>query len=187
MTNDLEFSISRYLDGDLAADERAALESRLAADAEARALFEQHRKIDAALRAMPLPAVQWEALAERISAAVDRADEPVQSYRIGAATAGWLAAAASLLLAAGVAVRVLQTDPVPSTPNTIAAAEPKSIRVIDNTSPTAPSVVVAIKPSDVDPDEPALRRYADDIVTRPSQVLIASSARPAQDIGGNPF
>jgi anti-sigma factor RsiW len=38
-TDQLEFSISQYLDGTLPADEQAALEERLATDAQARELF----------------------------------------------------------------------------------------------------------------------------------------------------
>src|SRR5688572_28802850 len=107
--DDLEFSISQYLDGTLADADRVALEARLAEDAQARTLLEEYRALDAGLKAMPLPAVKWDAFAAHVSAAVGRLDEPVQSYRIGTFTrARWVAAAAAVLVAAGVAFQMLR-------------------------------------------------------------------------------
>src|SRR4051794_11894423 len=67
----LEFTISRLLDGDLAPAEQAELAKLFAADPSARQLFEQLKAIDDYFRKVSgLPAVQWDRLADTISAAV---------------------------------------------------------------------------------------------------------------------
>src|SRR5687768_15460097 len=100
MTRDqFEFEISQYLDGTLGEAEQAALETRFAADADARALLAEYREIDAALKnRLPRPpALDWENFATRVSAAVAAQPEPAQSYKIG-----WFRAAAGLAVAASV-------------------------------------------------------------------------------------
>src|SRR5688500_20230694 len=102
MTRDeLEFSISQYLDGTLGEAEEAALETRLASDADARALLGEYRRLDRTLKAAPLPAFDYGALSDRISAAVAREDEPAQSYRLH-----WVRTAAGLAIAACVVIAV---------------------------------------------------------------------------------
>src|SRR5688572_14155868 len=72
----LEFQISQHLDGTLPAAERAALLQRIESDPVARELFETHRRIDAELRTgLRTPAVNWDRLAEHLSARVAEADE----------------------------------------------------------------------------------------------------------------
>ncbi len=63
----LEFLISQYLDGSLPAEDCRLLEKRLAADPAARALFEQHKALDAAMKSLPLPEVHWDRFAQHIS------------------------------------------------------------------------------------------------------------------------
>ena len=54
----LEFLIAQHADGSLPESERALVELRLKTDAEARALLDEYRTLDATLMAsMPLPAV----------------------------------------------------------------------------------------------------------------------------------
>src|SRR5579872_3481880 len=80
---ELEISITQYLDGTLPAEQRAALEAVLATDASARALLEEHRRLDAAMRsAMPMPDVDWENLGRRISDAVADAPAAAPVYSI---------------------------------------------------------------------------------------------------------
>lgn len=68
----LEFAISQYLDGTLPPEERSELERILLADASARRVLEEYRRLDAALKRSGVsPAVDYEGLSERISAAVD--------------------------------------------------------------------------------------------------------------------
>ena len=71
MTNEeLEYSISQYLDGTLPAEEVGALEARLAADAAARGLLEEHRALTKFLRSEPGPDMDWAEVAADLSAVV---------------------------------------------------------------------------------------------------------------------
>ena len=72
---DLEFTISQYLDGTLSPADRTALERHLESDADARTMLDEYRRLNVAMKAMPLPAFQWDALSRSISAAVDAAHE----------------------------------------------------------------------------------------------------------------
>src|SRR5437588_5907133 len=113
MRDDVEFLIVQYLDGSLAAGERAALEARLGDDPEAQALLEEHRRLDTILRRDPIPDIRWEALARQISSAVTTApmpevEEHAQVFRMP--WVGWggkLAIAAALLIATGIGIVLL--------------------------------------------------------------------------------
>ncbi|HET6252161.1 MAG TPA: hypothetical protein VFE47_31030 [Tepidisphaeraceae bacterium] len=109
---DLEFTISQYLDGTLPPADRLALEQELQANADARAMLGEYRKLDMALKAMlPMPAIPWDRLQQSISAQVAEAHEEqtARAYRMPA----WmrrsvmpLALAASLLIVAGVGIQI---------------------------------------------------------------------------------
>src|SRR3954471_20504848 len=76
----LEYSISRYLDGTLPATERLSLDIRLNQDSEARNLLAEYRAFDQSLSeakaSLPqMPEVNWDAFASRISASIDAAQE----------------------------------------------------------------------------------------------------------------
>jgi anti-sigma factor RsiW len=75
MTNDdLEFSISQYLDGTLPPQEAAALEERLAEDSAARKLLEEYQSLDRFMKAgRGLPTVNWYHLGESISQSISSA------------------------------------------------------------------------------------------------------------------
>jgi anti-sigma factor RsiW len=190
MTRDeLEYTLSQYLDGTLAAPDEAALEERLATDESARALLAEFRSLDRALRAAPLPSFDFDVLSSRITAAVAEQDGPAQSYRLHwVRTAVSLALAACFVIAVGVGIRRLQN---PTTPDRTEIAqtrpqpEPRQIVVVDATSrPSAspdPVAVVSVGPSAAPQDRPALARYHEDLLSRPSQVIIARSAYAAQD------
>ena len=192
MTRDeLEFAISQYLDGTLAEAEEAALDARLAVDADARALLSEYRSLDRVLRASPPPAVDYDTLAGRISAAVAAQDDPAQSYKLHwVKTAAALAVAACVVVAAGLGIRRLHDD---ATPNGTSIAgvperppvEPARIVVVD-TLPrpqpsTAPVAVVSVGPPAAAPDRPAYARYPEDLLSRPSQVIIARGGYEAQE------
>src|SRR5437588_1955546 len=127
--DELEFSISQYLDGTLADGERSALEERLARDAEARALLAEEEALNVVLKRAKhasLPAVRWDRLTETISAAIAEQSAPAiteqhaeptpmrlatggrqagrpsrSSWNIRLWMPAGLAAAASVLIAAG--------------------------------------------------------------------------------------
>src|SRR5258706_13819467 len=72
----LEFSISQYLDGTLSPDEAAALEARLKDDAAARELLEEYRNLNALLKSPAgLPAIAWDELAAHLSRSVREAEQ----------------------------------------------------------------------------------------------------------------
>jgi anti-sigma factor RsiW len=199
MTRDeLEFSISQYLDGTLAAAERDALEERLATDAEARAVYAEYESLNAAFAVAPaLPDIDWDQFAGKISAAVAREELPAQSYKIGP----WVgpmrlaAIAASLLVAGGVAFSLLR--PGDGTPGggTQVVREPTRIVAVDPPAPDAlanaansngSTLHVAIAPPSGD-GQPVVLRYADSVVQRPSRAVIVSAAPVAQDTSAAPF
>jgi negative regulator of sigma E activity len=203
MTRDeLEFSISQYLDGTLAADQHAALEERLATDAEARAMYAEYQSLQGVLTtSLPaMPEVDWDQFAARVSAAVDREEVPAQSYKINR----WFsrpmkfAVAASVLVAGAIAFTVMRppgrtnTGPSPEGPTQIvridspAEATGTSPEVAVNPS-AQPALVVAIVPPAADEDRPTVLRYADSVVQRPSRAMIVSAAPVGQDTSAAPF
>ena len=195
--DDLEFLISQYVDGTLRGGQLEALEARLKLDPAARAVLAEYRALDAQLKALPKPNVRWDALAEQISTAVAEAEAPAQSYRLADYRWAnrWVAVAAAVLVAAGTAFVALRSattlkpiaiiDPTPPTPTavTVIALGPSETDIAPSTSP----VTVAIGPSDRLQDQGALNRYAAEVIGRPAQVLIASTASPVQDTGLSPF
>lgn len=74
LPGDFEFALAQWADGTLAEVDRPAVEARLAADAVARGVVSDAAAVDTFIRqaAGPLPAVRWDALADAITAAVDR-------------------------------------------------------------------------------------------------------------------
>jgi anti-sigma factor RsiW len=199
MTRDeLEFSISQYLDGTLPAADRDALETRLGSDAEARAIYAEYEALQGVLAAAPVPAVRWDRLAEEISAAVAREEMPAQSYKLSR----WLrpvrlAVAASVLLAGGIAFTLLRTAGDPASGPAPAPADITRIVIKTGTAhdgdapgaaTTAAPAVVNTEPVHVAIGPPAagdaapVRLYADDgVVSRRSRVVIVSAAPLGQD------
>ena len=198
MTRDeLEFSISQYIDGTLGARERDALEERLATDAEARAVHAEYASLQRVLKAAPAPEVDWDQFAAQISGAVAREEMPQQSYKISR----WLrparlAIAASVLVAAGLAFTLLKPGTKQGgVPDNL---EPTRIVVVDpapageaNIVATAPvsqePIRIVIGPSDNAANETVFVRYADTLVQRPSKALIVSAAPAGQDTPPTPF
>ncbi|HTW94715.1 MAG TPA: hypothetical protein VMD30_07985, partial [Tepidisphaeraceae bacterium] len=170
-----EFLLTQYADGTLSADERAALEQRLAGDADARAELETYRRLNAALRPAtePMAAVRWDRLAERISDAIDeRTNRPVYSFAWVGRAAAW-AAAALVFLAVGAAVWEVSR---PAAPMQVARGPSAFMRVVGPVAqpPAGPSVLhISIgQPEGVD-----LSEYADDsglVVQRPLVSLAAA-------------
>jgi anti-sigma factor RsiW len=182
--DELEFSISQYLDGTLAAGVRDALDERLARDAEARAILAEYRSLQGVLASSPMPVVKWDNFAARISSAVSREELPAQSYKISA----WLrparlAIAASLLLGIGAAVALLN-NPV-TTP-----VAPTLIRVVDATTelPKPQPIEIAISPPAASSDTRIVMHVEDQgIVHRPSRAMIVSATPVAQDTFLTPY
>ena len=192
ISEQLEFRISQYADGTLAAEEVPALEAVLASDAEARAMLESYRKLNTAIRAeLVTPEANWDRLASQISrsvAAVEEADSSGVWGRIGTWTR--FAVAAVIVLAIGSAVwfgsrpgnhvNVAKTNP--STPR-VELAEVTGPMAETTTKPGIEEV--SIGPA---PNAPQLSyAAAEDIVYRAPSVVIASSLVQGQDNTALPF
>ena len=85
---EFEYSLMEYLDGELADDEKAGVESRVSQDARAAATLDEYRNLDKVLspaaieKSWPMPAVKWELLASHISEAVAE-ESQASRMRIG--------------------------------------------------------------------------------------------------------
>src|SRR2546421_3162861 len=107
-----EFAISEYLDETLSNEERVSLENRIGSEAGLRAMMEEYRALDGVVKnAMPMPAVKWDVLAERLSDSIDAQSQRQRMY-IG----NWLkqpmrlAVAAIVLIAIGVGILVISRN-----------------------------------------------------------------------------
>ena len=110
----LQFAISQYVDGSLAPAEAALMEVRFASDAESRRLLEEYQRLDVLVKgAIPVPVMDWEALARRISAAVDESAGDTRLTMPLAPGAAWwrpVALAAGILICATFAAVAWQTS-----------------------------------------------------------------------------
>lgn len=187
----LQFALSQYHDGTLPPEEREAIESLLAANAEARTLLEEYARLDRVLKdAAPLPAINWSLLSQRIGNALDERDESVsRRYSLAWWTAGRrLAVAAGILLAigVGVAVYLAERSTTVQPPTRLASTSQIKVNVPDPAS-GPPVTQIAIGPSPAVGDESDTALYSDNIVYRPSHIAIASGDAVAQDTDHLPF
>ena len=206
MTRDeLEFSISQYLDGTLPPAELDALETRLGSDAEARALYAEYESLQGMLKTAPaaIPAVRWDRFAEQISAAVARQEAPAQSYELRR----WfrparLAVAASMLVAGAIGFSLINRGGDPGAGTAGVQKEPTApVRPIEIVVVDAPArdgaaadpvpvvnfapVTVAVGPAS--DGEAPVRLYAEGVVTRRSRAVIVGATPVAQDGGVTPY
>jgi len=178
---ELEFRISQYVDGTLEGADRAELEHLLETDATARALLKEHRAVTQLVRSAPLPEVRWDRLAETISSAIDEemhARMRRASWAIGLTRkTGWVAVAASVLIAAGVAVHYLTRGTGPGTVGPQPHGGTLLVQVSEPDRPEGPVVTeISIGAGGTYAKDSSLAPYADDIDSRPSHVIIASGA-----------
>jgi anti-sigma-K factor RskA len=189
----LEFSISQYADGTLPAAETAALETTLANDADARALLEEFRKLDAIVKTteIPLPAVDWDRFADHLSRAVAEEDRATTSIPIRPRGGAWwvkrVAIAAVVVLAAGVAllwprhgghseIAKVSGPQVPTAP-AVAIVQVGGPEIASG----APNVQVSLVEPAAAVQQQANYRIAEDIIYRPPHVVIASGLGDRQD------
>jgi anti-sigma factor RsiW len=177
MTRDeLEYAISQYVDGTLAPIERPVVEERLATDPEARALLEEYRRFNTVLKtSIAIPQIAWDKLQAQISSAVAGEEAPVRHFSIrSVGVVRSLALAAVLLLVVSVTVRLVNREqPVVQPPSRVVveimpSAEPR-VAVVENVQ-IGPSAVYA-----------GSNRAAEEIVSRPTIVLIDRAASSGQD------
>jgi negative regulator of sigma E activity len=186
MTSDrdnFEFALSQYADGTLNELEKRVVEERLLTDAEGRLLVSDFARIDLMLRnSRELPAMDFDAFADRISAAIESEEAPVAApirlhlYR----WAGGLAAAAAVAIAAFVGLHPHATKPTPFSPPPYATRGSAVIAGPSiETASAAPAIKIGVGPSDIlakRGDTLSLGEEA--IAPRPPKVVIGSAASP---------
>jgi anti-sigma factor RsiW len=195
--DELEFSISQYLDGTLPEDQRSALEARLTADADAQAILTEDRALTDLLRSDPLPEVRWDRLAESISSAIDeQLDERVarasrwMRFRLPAG----LAVAASALIAIGIAAHLLMhgrsatTNPGSQMTSHHVVVATLTVQGPQEDVPGGPVITdISIAAGGSYAKDSSLDPYADEIDSRPARIVIASGMEPDRPLAGSPF
>jgi anti-sigma factor RsiW len=178
LTDEEEYAITQYVDGDLADDEVASVEARVASDPAARQAAREHRSLNGLLkRAMPVPVVDYDRLAHDISDAID--NEAIRSrYSLTwLRAAPRLAMAACLLLVLGLAFWFyLNNDG-----NTGPTGNQQIAEVIGPAPEQPTGTPVAQIVIDMDASEQYARMRLDDyaadaIVASPSRVQLAASS-----------
>jgi hypothetical protein len=170
----------------------APLEAVLVGDAEAQAMLESYRALDAAVkRELAVPVVNWDRLAEHLSGAID--DRTNYSIKLFPAW-GKIAAAAAVLLAIGtVAVVTLRSGSHATNVavNTSRAITPARIELAEVTGPSVETAMqsgvedVTIGPS---PGGSGMNyAAAEDLIYHTPRVVIASNQVQRQDMGAFPF
>ena len=139
-----------------------------------------------------MPAVQWDKLAQMLSASVAAAEEPAQSYRINFRRLPVpLGLAASLLIAAGVASHIYHSIPGPVTTPKPYVAQPQTVAVVTGPQADLPGgpvqVEISIGPAKAFAQGPDANRYADEMIVRPSRVLVASGTQSVEDTSVLPY
>jgi negative regulator of sigma E activity len=187
MTSDrdnFEFALSQYADGTLNELEKRVVEERLLTDAEGRLLVSDFARIDLMLRnSRELPAMDFDAFADRISAAIESEEAPVAApirlhlYR----WAGGLAAAAAVAIAAFVGLRPHSPAPAQLAQPTEIVAKGSAVIAGPSveTASAAPAIKIGVGPSDIlakRGDTLSLGEEA--IAPRPPKVVIGSAASP---------
>jgi anti-sigma-K factor RskA len=183
--DELEFSIVQYLDGTLDPAARAEVELRLATDVAARAMLDEHRRLTAVLRSQRLPEVRWDRLAASISDAIDeQAEERMArvSWILSFRAAGYVAAAASVMLAVALVVYFLRSPRPTNTIVSLPQPQPQvalSVQGPQEDQPAGPPVEeVSIGPGGSYANASPLAPYADEVDTRPTRVALAAAAGP---------
>jgi len=193
----LEFQIAQYADGTLPPAERAALEQTLANDTEARALLDEYRRLDVALKSeLPVPAINWDRLAAHLSNTVAVEDRATTTIAWPLRSWGKIAVAAAIALVIGAATmwqlrpaapveKVVINNHLVTPPNGSPATNINVVVVVTGpaaqTATAAPIVEINVGPS-------AWARQTnygvtDQVVYREPRVMIASGRIDRQDSG----
>jgi len=201
LPEDIERQIAAFVEGTLPAGECDSVEARLAADPVARVRACEYWNLEAALQAMqsaaPVPSVDWERFAGRISAAIDRQPVPSRKSQDGAyAILKWLrsptrmALAASVLIGVALVTRLMHgSGPAVQPTHPFAASNPvvEEIAALQPEEAAGPSQIdISIGPPALAPsgnDDAFAEGMGDDdgVVSRPPRAFVASGrATPSQ-------
>ncbi len=187
----LQFTLSQYVDGTLSPLAVVALEAHLANDADSRALLAEYRALDAVVAAAiePPPVVDYAKLCARIAQALDEAPVP-ESSTVKLSWWGWptkMALAAGVLLFGFLWLNML-LGPTGGAPGVVTVPTPPlaaaitHIQVMPVEPATGPAIArITIGPAPQVAHLPALAHYDDWASARPSQVLIAASQGQAHE------
>jgi anti-sigma factor RsiW len=181
MTSDdrFEYLLSQYLDGQLSPAERAFVESQLAQDSNAWETLREYSEIDALLRTpMPMPEIDWQDHAAKISAAIAEIPQPARSIPLFRPPIfrPWIAAlAACLLLGISLVLDLRSQQPKTSAPqrptDEVARADVTGPLIQPAGGDSLADVTLDSQPSE--PQSPV--EFADPVVTQPSRVSIISA------------
>ncbi len=173
--------LAEYSNRTLDPERMAEANAVVSLDPESAIVVSEYRRLDELLGSeMPLPPMDWDLLATRISDTV-KAERAEQRRRMSigwAAPLGWTAAAAGLLLAAGLGIRVYLSSPVPEPMHTPPAAMGQiEVTAFPSDHPEGPGFTsVRIGPSSAVAASAAANPYAlGSPAARPSNVEIAGA------------
>ena len=186
--DELEFSISQYLDGTLPPLEAARVEELLATDVDARAIFAEYQHLNDSLRALPKAQVDFDALAMGISNSLAGEEAPIRHYRIGfRSVLGISAIAATLFVVIGTAFMLLKAgrSEVNQPEVTLAKVDPPTIEISGPTIQLAAAPVIVIGPPVNGVDTSWHSHEA--VVSGPTRVIIASGTPAGQDSSDQPY
>ena len=182
--DELEYSISQYLDGTLDPLAQATLEDALATDGVARALLADYQRLNGVLKAMPMPEIAWDQLAARISAQTAKLDVPVKHYRLNFSTWSKVAALAAMItIIVGAIVKLRPQPPtIAVNPGTSLRTNPEPLLV----QISAPPAIAQAPVAEIQIGQPsgfAAADYhsAEGVISAPSSIWIASGTGSAQD------
>ena len=179
-----EFEIAQLADGTLQADRVESVRARILGSNEARSLLESYEKMHGGFRGLPsLPAIDWNRFTMHVGSHLDASDRdiPASYPMVWLKRAAGLAAAACVLIGAGVAIRmhtpIAKSSNAGSVRGQIAVAGPAieapAGQMIQQIT-IGPSVAVAAAGDNL--------QYGDaGVVVQPSRVVIASAVDAAQD------
>lgn len=179
--HDLEFQISQYVDGQLDAGAAKALEMRLRDDAAARSLLAEYQQVAAVVRDnTPLPAINWNRLAESISTNIESAEEQriEQRFRMP-----WMQIASSIAAVAACALIGLfifrSQDVTVPTDSTVVIAPSRIAEVSLATAEPAAGPRIAEVTIDMPNDDTALAAMVwDELQPRNTRVVVTAGAPP---------
>lgn len=179
--HDLEFQISQYVDGQLDASTAAALEVRLRDDAAARSLLAEYKQVASVVRDnATLPAINWNRLAESISANIDASEGQSieQRFRMP-----WMQIASSIAVVAACALIGLfifrSQDVTAPTNSTVVFAQPRIAEISLATAEPAAGPRIAEVTIDMPNDDTALAAMVwDELQPRNTRVVVTAGAPP---------
>jgi anti-sigma factor RsiW len=171
LPEELEFRLTQFLDGTLPPEQRLEIERILAQDPAARQKLEEYRRLDSVVRdAMPVPMIDWDRLATKISSAVDHRRIGAGVFRLPRfwiPAAGALAASVALAFAIASYLRPAET------------VQPQSFALVTGPQAQAPagSAVADVRLSLTPPPDSIQYLDVQGVVVQASHVSISGSAQ----------